>query len=194
MLGAKARGKRPAARSSQVLPKMVAALTVMTAPEGKPAYRFDGDEFLPTPDDGKPLSKEDKLECLEAARKEFAENEQYEYAPICRDEIASLNGVKAKKRRMSPDKDPGGQSAHQRRYEGVSHMAGGLGWYLAGSRARTDPQFCFLRGGRERRLLSQLPGAGTRSGNLRASSSTPRQARLSLFHGSWRRRRSRRHR
>ena len=139
---AKARGKRPAA-SSKVMPKMVTALAALTTPERNTAYMFHGDQFLPAPDDDKPLSKEEKLECLEAARKKYAENEEYELAAFCRDEISALNGVTPKKRRMSGDKDPGAQTAHESRYVGISQMAGGLGRYLAGSRARTDPQVAY---------------------------------------------------
>ncbi len=58
---AKALGKRPAA-SRQVMPKVVTALTVLTAPEGKPVYTVSGDGFLPPPDDDKPLSREEKIQ------------------------------------------------------------------------------------------------------------------------------------
>ena len=67
MSSAKARGKRPAA-SSKVMPKMVTALAALTTPERNTAYMFHGDQFLPAPDDDKPLSKEEKLECLERQR------------------------------------------------------------------------------------------------------------------------------
>ena len=140
---AKALGKRPAA-SRQVMPKVVTALTVLTAPEGKPVYTVSGDGFLPPPDDDKPLSREEKIQCLEAAMVDFAAKKENNYAACCQDEIATLKGEeKPKKRQMSADASLATTSTHERRYAAVSQMAGGLGRYLAGSRARTDPQVTY---------------------------------------------------